>query len=117
MNEMIKRHNYRRYTSHTGWMRVTDHWKLRFLIQRALHRWRHVIIKPVTSLFNLYEFLRVLTNFTEFYEKQDVESLSGIRCFEFDWQLHFMKDSSTTRAERRAHHDALNQQQSGTVNN
>ncbi|VDK53216.1 unnamed protein product [Anisakis simplex] len=80
----------RKFTSHSGWQYTIDHWRLRFLIMRAASKWRELEIKPVTILFNLYEFFRVLTNFSEYYEKtSDDRPLQGIRSFIFRWQLHF----------------------------
>uniref|UniRef100_A0A915PL78 F-box domain-containing protein n=1 Tax=Setaria digitata TaxID=48799 RepID=A0A915PL78_9BILA len=79
----------RKYTSHAGWQYMIDHWKLRFLIVKATTKWRVLQIEPVTILFNLYEFIRVLTNFSEYYEKNTSERpLQGIRSFSFKWQLH-----------------------------
>ncbi|VBB32806.1 unnamed protein product [Acanthocheilonema viteae] len=79
----------RKYTSHAGWQYMIDHWKLRFLIVKATSKWRVLEIEPVTILFNLYEFIRVLTNFSEYYERNSSEKpLQGIRSFSFKWQLH-----------------------------
>ncbi|VDK67324.1 unnamed protein product [Onchocerca ochengi] len=79
----------RKYTSHAGWQHMIDHWKLRFLIVKATAKWKLLEIEPVTVLFNLYEFIRVLTNFSEYYERNSSEKpLQGIRSFSFKWQLH-----------------------------
>uniref|UniRef100_A0A914RSL1 Uncharacterized protein n=1 Tax=Parascaris equorum TaxID=6256 RepID=A0A914RSL1_PAREQ len=68
----------RKFTSHAGWQYAIDHWRL-----------RQLEIVPVTILFNLYEFIRVLTNFSEYYEKNTEDRpLEGIRSFIFKWQLH-----------------------------
>lgn len=61
----------------------------RYLIMNAAPKWRQLEILPVTILFNLYEFIRVLTNFSEYYEKNTEDRpLEGIRSFTFKWQLH-----------------------------
>uniref|UniRef100_A0A915AHD3 F-box domain-containing protein n=1 Tax=Parascaris univalens TaxID=6257 RepID=A0A915AHD3_PARUN len=61
----------------------------RYLIMNAAPKWRQLEIVPVTILFNLYEFIRVLTNFSEYYEKNTEDRpLEGIRSFIFKWQLH-----------------------------
>lgn len=79
----------RKYTSHAGWQHMIDHWKLRFLIMKATTKWKVLEIEPVTILFNLYEFIRVLTNFSEYYERNSLaKPLQGIRSFSFKWQLH-----------------------------
>ncbi|CAB3399584.1 unnamed protein product [Caenorhabditis bovis] len=84
----------RKFTQHSGWQYHIDHWKLRFLITNAARRWRILIIRPVTNLFNLYEFFRVLTNFSEYYEKHspDDKPLAMIRTFHFQWRLHVEED-------------------------
>uniref|UniRef100_A0A9J2PN04 Uncharacterized protein n=1 Tax=Ascaris lumbricoides TaxID=6252 RepID=A0A9J2PN04_ASCLU len=79
----------RKFTSHAGWQYAIDHWRLRYLIMNAAPKWRQLEILPVTILFNLYEFIRVLTNFSEYYEKNTEDRpLEGIRSFTFKWQLH-----------------------------
>ena len=51
-------------------------------------------------LFNLYEFIRVLTNFTEYYEKSsDDRPLAAIKSFEFNWQLHIHGQTQKKVAE------------------
>ncbi|VDM29325.1 unnamed protein product [Toxocara canis] len=71
------------------WRQILKKIEFRFLIMRAATKWRELEIKPVTILFNLYEFIRVLTNFSEYYEKNTEDRpLEGIRSFVFRWQLH-----------------------------
>ncbi|CAD6190497.1 unnamed protein product [Caenorhabditis auriculariae] len=79
----------RKYTQHSGWQYHIDHWRLRFLISNASRKWRVLVIEPVTNLFNLYEFFRVLTNFSEYYERNTEEDrpLGKIRQFHFQWRL------------------------------
>ncbi|VDN07299.1 unnamed protein product [Thelazia callipaeda] len=90
----------RKYTSHGGWQYMIDHWKLRFLILNATMKWKKLEIEPVTILFNLYEFIRVLTNFSEYYERNlSGKPLQGIRSFSFKWQLH-VHEGSDHRSER-----------------
>lgn len=61
----------------------------RFLITNATSKWKELIIDPVSILFNLYEFIRTLTNFSEYYEKTLSEKpLKGIKRFTFKWQLY-----------------------------
>lgn len=64
----------------------------------ATAKWRVLEIEPVTILFNLYEFIRVLTNFSEYYERNSSEKpLQGIRSFSFKWQLHVhLRDENQT---------------------
>lgn len=90
----------RKFTSHAGWQYAIDHWRLRFLIMNAASKWRKLEIEPVTILYNLYEFIRVLTNFSEYYEKNtDDRPLEGIRSFTFKWQLllHERGDQHNTK--------------------
>lgn len=79
----------RRFTIHSGWQPMIDHYRLRFLVNLCTRRWRSMIIKPVTLLFNLYEFLRVLTNFSEYYENENDNPLCMMKSFEFNWSLKF----------------------------
>lgn len=77
----------RRFTIHAGWQAMIDHYRLRFLVNQYTRCWRALIIKPVSMLFNLYEFLRVLTNFTEYYENEQDNPLDMLKSFEFNWSL------------------------------
>ncbi|CAI5454775.1 unnamed protein product [Caenorhabditis angaria] len=87
----------RKFTQHSGWQYHIDHWRLRFLITNAARRWRILIIRPVTNLFNLYEFFRVLTNFSEYYERHTEEDrpLAMVRDFHFQWKLHVDEDETS----------------------
>ncbi len=81
----------KRFTLHSGYEHAIDHWKLRFLINNVTRKWRHVVVKPFSLLINFYEFIRVITNFTEYYENQEEHPLENIRTFDFEWELHVPK--------------------------
>lgn len=82
----------RRFTLHAGYQHAIDHWKLRLLINKATRLWRHLVVKPVTILHNLYEFIRTITNFTEYYENlANEQPLGNIRSFDFEWELVVQK--------------------------
>lgn len=57
-------------------------------------------MEPVTILFNLYEFFRVLINFAEYYEKNTTyRPLTTIRSFSFKWQLHIHQRGEDQREQ------------------
>lgn len=60
------------------------------LIVRATPKWRKLVIEPITILFNLYEFFRLLANAPKvcdgIYEND--RPLNKIRSFSFEWRLH-----------------------------
>ncbi|VDN59662.1 unnamed protein product [Dracunculus medinensis] len=90
----------RKFTSHYGWQHVIDHWRLRLLILNAAEKWRKLEVEPVTILFNLYEFFRVLINFAEYYEKNTTyRPLTTIRSFSFKWQLHIHQRGEDQREQ------------------
>ncbi|CAI2357955.1 unnamed protein product [Caenorhabditis sp. 36 PRJEB53466] len=80
----------RKYTQHSGWQYHIDHWRLRNLITNTTNHWRTLIIEPVTNIFNLYEFFRVLANYAEYYEKFSMKERpqAKIHTFDFKWHLH-----------------------------
>ena len=71
----------RRFTIHTGWQRVTDHWKLKFLISRCASKWRNLVIKPV----------QVEVNTTSRFICHSLGSLQSLRVharsYKFYWVL------------------------------
>jgi hypothetical protein len=79
---------------------------VRYLITNTARKWRHLIIRPVTLLFNLYEFIRVLTNFSEYYENTgDQRPLADVQTFEFNWQLHIHDYNTVALVKRKENHD------------
>lgn len=89
-----------------GLQHTIDHFRLRYLVSNTTRLWRNLVFKTATSdantnrLFNLYEFMRVLTNFTEYYEHRNERPLENLRTFEFNWNLQFhaveQKEQPTT---------------------
>uniref|UniRef100_A0A1I7TNF3 F-box domain-containing protein n=1 Tax=Caenorhabditis tropicalis TaxID=1561998 RepID=A0A1I7TNF3_9PELO len=79
-----------KFTQHSGWQYHIDHWRLKNLITNTTHSWRTLNIEPVTNIFNLYEFFRVLANYAEHYEKfsNSFRPMGNIRNFNFKWHLH-----------------------------
>lgn len=88
-----------------GLQYAIDHYRLRFLVNNATRQWKNLTFKPATSdvntnrLFNLYEFMRVLTNFTEYYENRNDRPLEGLKSFEFNWNLQFHTYDNESRTK------------------
>ncbi|VDP01300.1 unnamed protein product [Soboliphyme baturini] len=55
-----------KYTLHGAYNYYPDYYRMRALISKTSSRWHTLIIEPLTMLFNLYEFLRILTNFCDY---------------------------------------------------
>ncbi|EGT32175.1 hypothetical protein CAEBREN_08489 [Caenorhabditis brenneri] len=85
-----------KFTSHSGWQYHIDHWRLKNLITNTLHHWRTLNVEPVTNLFNLHEFFRVLANYADHYEKCDpaIKPTKNIKTFNFKWRLHVQEDET-----------------------
>ena len=41
----------------------------RHCIPMIIDKWREIVVQPVANLFNLYEFMQKITNFSEFHER------------------------------------------------
>ncbi|PIC20336.1 hypothetical protein B9Z55_025571 [Caenorhabditis nigoni] len=80
----------RKYTQHSGWQYHIDHLRLRGLITKTTEQWRTFTVEPVTNLFNLYEFFRILANYCQHYEKftKNIRPLGKVQTFNFKWHLH-----------------------------
>ncbi|EFP03569.1 hypothetical protein CRE_19270 [Caenorhabditis remanei] len=80
----------RKFTQHSGWQYHIDHWRLKNLITNKTKAWRVLNVEPVNNIFNLYEFFRVLANYSEHYEKFSATErpIGKIHTFNFKWHLH-----------------------------
>lgn len=60
------------------------------LITNTTSSWRTLNVEPVSNIFNLYEFFRVLANYSEYYEKFSSQDrpMAKIHTFNFKWHLH-----------------------------
>ncbi|CAJ0583606.1 unnamed protein product, partial [Mesorhabditis spiculigera] len=85
----------RKFTQHSGWQNHIDHYRLRFLTAKTVTKWKRFEVLPVSSLSHMYEFLRVLSNFSEYYERNaGEEPLSGLQSFQFEWEMHVPKEGA-----------------------
>lgn len=65
---------------------------IRFLTAKTVTKWHRFDVIPVANLSNMYEFLRTLSNFSEYYERNaGEEPLSGLRSFRFHWEMLIQK--------------------------
>lgn len=79
-----------KFTLHAGYQYMLDYYRLRFLVNKVVWRWNSIIFKPVTLFFNLYEFMRALTNYAEYHARGSAANpFQLLSHFEFNWQLKF----------------------------
>ncbi|CAI4226927.1 unnamed protein product [Auanema sp. JU1783] len=92
----------RRFTQHSGWQYALDHMRIRIVIPLLIEKWRELIFEPVENIFNLYEFIIKLSQFSEHQEKfHHVNPLSYVRKFVFSWKLHVQTNSRRGDTEER----------------
>uniref|UniRef100_A0A915HZF4 F-box domain-containing protein n=1 Tax=Romanomermis culicivorax TaxID=13658 RepID=A0A915HZF4_ROMCU len=82
----------KKFTMHTGWQRTTDHFRLKIFTSSRAAWIRTLYLQPDTLLFNFYEFLCVLTNFSEFYENVQHNPLEKMKAVFVNWNLKYHKE-------------------------
>ncbi|CAJ0955244.1 unnamed protein product, partial [Mesorhabditis belari] len=103
----------RKFTQHSGWQNHIDHYRIRFLTAKVVTKWHRFEVIPVANLSNMYEFLRTISNFSEYYERNaGEEPLSGLRSFRFHWEMliqkaalnQFNRDESSRQEDQNEKH-------------
>ncbi|XP_054162350.1 uncharacterized protein LOC128960302 [Oppia nitens] len=75
----------RKYNYYLGYERTLDHYRTQIFLNRVGHQLKKIIIKPMVNFFNLYEFMKILSYFAEFY---DQNPLRKVNTFDFTFSCH-----------------------------
>lgn len=68
-----------------GYEHVIDHYRTQICFQRVGRYLRTIIIKPMPNFFNLYEFIKMLYQFAEYF---DENPLAEVQSFQFSFACH-----------------------------
>ncbi|ESO86645.1 hypothetical protein LOTGIDRAFT_194798 [Lottia gigantea] len=73
----------RRFNLYKGYQRELCPRKTQVCLQRVGHLFKKIIITPLSDFYNLYEFLRVLSAFLEYYEEHEEYPMPLLKTFDF----------------------------------
>ncbi|UYV67467.1 hypothetical protein LAZ67_5000703 [Cordylochernes scorpioides] len=70
----------RRFNYYTGYQHTLDHYRTQMCLLKMGHHFRHLVLGPMTNLFNLYEFMTLMSFFAE---RPEGNFFAKIRVLEF----------------------------------
>lgn len=75
----------RKYNYYLGYQRILDHYRTQIFLNRVGKHLRVLILKPIESFFNLYEFIRILSYYAEYF---DDNPLAKLHTLDFTFSCH-----------------------------
>ncbi|RWS09348.1 uncharacterized protein B4U79_08315 [Dinothrombium tinctorium] len=81
----------RKYNYYLGYQLQLDHYRMHMYLSKFGRCIREIIITPMTNLFNLYEFMKMLTYFAEFFDENPLHS---VHTFDFTFACHVVSDEN-----------------------
>lgn len=75
----------RRFNYYLGYQYILDHGRAQLCLHRMGRNIRQVVLEPVSNFFNLYEFMNMLSAFSEFF---DENPLAKVYHLDFSFACH-----------------------------
>ena len=80
----------RKYNYYLGYQHQLDHYRVQLWLGKFGKHLRKIIITPMANFFNLYELVKMLTQFSQYFEQNP---LSKVDTFDFTFNCRFEKDN------------------------
>ncbi|XP_014675287.1 PREDICTED: uncharacterized protein LOC106815352, partial [Priapulus caudatus] len=74
----------RKFLIHTGWNYFINQYKVQMLLNRIAHNWKRLVIQPMNSFYNMYEFVSITSGWIGACNERGIENpLPQLRVFKF----------------------------------
>lgn len=80
----------RKYNYYLGYQHQLDHYRVQLWLHKFGRDLRRIIITPMSNFYNLYELIKMLTQFAQYF---DQNPLSKVNTFDFTFNCRFEKDN------------------------
>ncbi|OTF76790.1 hypothetical protein BLA29_008421, partial [Euroglyphus maynei] len=94
----------RKFNYYLGYQRMIDSFKTQTFLWKFGTNIRRLIIKPMSNFFNLYEFMKILSQFAEHYEPNRLRHLNSL---DFTFGCRSLNLSINDGFNDRQHHRRL----------